>query len=80
MTTDKKWNRFTGGFGCMLSRVLARWSCSQEGQALMANSKAPKHDFAPAWLKVPDHESWVSCHLFSLQILKNSVQDMEWIS
>ncbi|KAK2183752.1 hypothetical protein NP493_297g03009 [Ridgeia piscesae] len=26
----------------------------------MANSKAPKHDFAPAWLKVPDHESWKS--------------------
>ena len=27
--------------------------------ALMASSKAPKHDFAPAWLKIPDEDSQV---------------------
>jgi hypothetical protein len=26
----------------------------------MANSKAPKHDFAPAWLKIPSIESVAS--------------------
>ena len=26
----------------------------------MAGSKAPKHDFAPAWLKIPEQESGVS--------------------
>lgn len=28
----------------------------------MASNKAPKHDFAPAWLKIPDPENHVSAY------------------
>ena len=32
--------------------------------ALMASNKAPKHDFAPAWLKIPDAENPVSLQTY----------------
>ena len=36
------------------------WSHYALHPYLMAASKAPKHDFAPAWLKIPNQESTVS--------------------
>lgn len=36
---------------------------------IMANSKAPKHDFAPAWLKIPSNEGLVRHLIFTCWLL-----------